>query len=52
MYLIVKFNHISNVFYEKFNNYILFINISMKLWMNFNKNKLFIKKLTIKTQLL
>jgi len=46
MHLIVKFGHISKFFYEKFNNYILFINISMKLWMNFNKNKLFIKNLT------
>jgi hypothetical protein len=27
------------VFYQIFNNCVVFINISMKLWMNFNKNK-------------
>jgi hypothetical protein len=37
------------IFYEKFNNYNHFINISMKIWMIFNKNKFSNNYLTLNT---
>ena len=36
------------IFYEIFNKHTLFINFSMKLWMNFNKNKFYNNYLTLK----